>query len=243
MYVAICDDEKEFTAQMEECMKKIAVNMSGLKWESFGNAEEFIRTYKKDKTRFDVLITDIEMEGMNGVELAMEVRRDNRNIIIFFVTSHTDYAIQCFAPEPMNFFVKPIDYNMVEQNMYRAAERIKSRSRFVTITEDRFPVRLNLFDIIYIEKQDRKTIIHTVEGNHITNKSIQYIQSKLPDDIFVRIYTSYMVNLAYVKKISENRLFIKDMDNTFPVSRTYMGELRRKYISFKERRAFANGDL
>ncbi len=241
MYVAICDDENEHIIQLENCMKKLHQEFPNLRWKSFHDAESFLKEYKKSCNSFDILITDIEMGEMNGVELAMQIRDHNKNIIIFFLTSHTNYAVQCFLPEPMNFWLKPIEYSILENDMRRAAKRIETSLKYITVIEDRFPVRINYMDITYIEKIDRKTIIHTVNGDHTTNKLISHIQSELPEDLFIRIYAGYIVNLHYILKMSAKEVFIKGTKKPLIVSRNYAGELKKRFISFKERKVLSNG--
>lgn len=241
MYVAICDDENEHIIQLENCMMKLRKEFQNLRWKTFGNAESFLEVYNKNKHEFDILITDIEMAGMNGVELAAQIREGNSNIIIFFLTSHTEYAIQCFRPEPMNFWLKPIEYSVFENDMKRAAQRIEAFQRYITIIEDRFPIRINYMDIKYIEKKERKTIIHTTTGSHCTNKLISHIQSELPEDLFVRIYISYIVNVSYVLSMSDKYVYIKGNKEPLILSRNYAGELRKRFISFKERKVLRNG--
>ena len=241
MYVAICDDEIEHINQLENHMIKLREELKNLRWKTFDNAEDFLKTYNNGGYEIDILITDIEMGMMNGVQLAMKIREINKNIIIFFLTSHTDYAIQCFRPEPMNFWIKPIEYGLFECDMKRAAQRIEESQKYITIMEDRFPIRINYTDIKYIEKLDRKTIIHTTSGEHYTNKLISHIQSELPEESFVRIYISYIVNLAYVSKISDKDVFVKGEKTPLIVSRNYIGDLRKRFIAFKERKVLSNG--
>ena len=243
MYIAICDDEEESIIQVKEYIEKINQQLSCLECSSFKNAESFLAGYKKDKTHFDILITDIEMDSIDGVDLAQQIRDENPNIIIIFITSHVDYAVRCFRPEPLAFWVKPIDYGVVKQDILRAVDRINDMTSHITIMEERFPVRLDLKDIKYIEKLERKTIIHTTDKKHYVNKSVSYLQNKLPSCIFVRIYISYIVNLEHVKSISNKELVIKGSGEILPVSRNYIADLREKYINFNERKYFYNVDI
>ena len=243
MNIAVCDDEKECVEKIETHLQKLKKTYVNLKWKLFYNAEEMLSYISLGNNTFDILITDIEMGEMNGIELASVMRKNDKNLIIFFLTSHTDYAIQCFRPEPMNFWVKPIDYNILEQDIARAAERINQSMRCITITEERYPVRLNVRDIVYIEKSDRKIVLHMTDGStHTTNKLISHIYAELPEDVFAMSYQSFIVNLSHIKILREKELVLRETDEILPVGRTYTDNLRKRFIKYRERRAFGDGN-
>ncbi len=240
--VAICDDEEEWVIRMEHYLKKFRENHKEweIKWDSFYSAEELLNYYEQNGNEVDILITDIEMKGLNGVDLANKIRSMDKNIVIFFLTSHTEYAIQCFRPEPMNFWVKPVSYNSFSEDLCRAIQRIDKAIRYISIIEERHTIRLNVDNIIYIEKEERKTLIHMINGVHITNKLLSQIEHELPAELFVRIYQSYIVNLAFVKVLKEKHIILKHTGQSLNVGRTYAENLKRRFIEYKERVAFGD---
>ena len=240
--VAICDDEEEWVIRMEHYLKKFRESHKEweIKWDSFYSAEELLNYYEQNGNEVDILITDIEMKGLNGVDLANKIRSMDKNIVIFFLTSHTEYAIQCFRPEPMNFWVKPVSYNSFSEDLCRAIQRIDKAIRYISIIEERHNIRLNVDNIIYIEKEERKTLIHMINGVHITNKLLSQIEHELPAELFVRIYQSYIVNLAFVKVLKEKHIILKHTGQSLNVGRTYAENLKRRFIEYKERVAFGD---
>ena len=240
--VAICDDEEEWVIRMEHYLKKFRESHKEweIKWDSFYSAEELLNYYEQNGNEVDILITDIEMKGLNGVDLANKIRSMDKNIVIFFLTSHTEYAIQCFRPEPMNFWVKPVSYNSFSEDLCRAIQRIDKAIRYISIIEERHTIRLNVDNIIYIEKEERKTLIHMINGVHITNKLLSQIEHELPAELFVRIYQSYIVNLAFVKVLKEKYIILKHTGQSLNVGRTYAENLKRRFIEYKERVAFGD---
>ena len=240
--VAICDDEEEWVIRMEHYLKKFRESHKEweIKWDSFYSAEELLNYYEQNGNEVDILITDIEMKGLNGVDLANKIRSMDKNIVIFFLTSHTEYAIQCFRPEPMNFWVKPVSYNSFSEDLCRAIQRIDKAIRYISIIEERHTIRLNVDNIIYIEKEERKTLIHMINGVHITNKLLSQIEHELPAELFVRIYQSYIVNLAFVKVLKEKHIILKHTGQSLNVGRTYAENLKRRFIEYKERVAFGD---
>lgn len=239
MYIAVCDDEKECRDNIEKHLTKLK-RIYKIKYESFRSAEELLEFYKENGNIFDVLITDIEMQDMNGIELANIVRERDKGVVIFFLTSHTEYAIQCFRPEPMDFWVKPVDFDTVKSDIKRAYEKIDQSVQSIKITEKRTSIRLRYNDIIYLEKLDRKTLIHTKEKTYITNKLLSEYCRQLRSDMFVRIYQSYIVNVEYIKVLKDEEVELYEVNRKLPVGRTYASDLRDIFINFKERSAFGD---
>lgn len=240
MNIAICDDQDESIEVIVDYLTKFRQTYRNISWEAFYSAEELLDYYETNKNEFDVLITDIEMTQLNGVELANRIRTIDKKIVIFFLTSHTEYAIQCFRPEPMNFWVKPVSYDLFAEDLCRAMKRIKNadRHKYISIIEERHTIRLNTEDIVYIEKEERKTKIHMVNSIHKTNKLLSEFEAELPRGIFVRIYQSYIVNIAFVKVLKEKSVILNGTDQILDVGRTYAENLKLRFIEYKERKAF-----
>lgn len=238
MYIAICDDENESVNRVEGFVRKFQQMHHDVKWEIFNSAEEFTGFYKNNPNAFNVLITDIEMKETSGLELANAVRKTDSGIIIFFMTSHTEYAIQCFEPEPLNFWVKPKKEDTVLYDLERAYSRISRERRYITITEKRASVRIKLDDVIYFEKIDRKTKIYTKNDEHIADETLASLARRLPEDTFVRIYQSYIVNAEYIKVLRGGEVELYDSGIKLPVGRSYADNLKRVFIRQKERSAF-----
>ena len=79
-----------------------------------------------------------------------------------------------------------------------------------------------------------------INGVHITNKLLSQIEHELPAELFVRIYQSYIVNLAFVKVLKEKHIILKHTGQSLNVGRTYAENLKRRFIEYKERVAFGD---
>ena len=109
MRVAICDDETEVIKKLAGYIDRFASEYGNIKTKTFHSAEDVVDYYKTNGNVFDVLITDIELGSSDGIELADWVRNRDENVYIFFITSHTEYAIHCFRPCPLNFWGQAIE--------------------------------------------------------------------------------------------------------------------------------------
>jgi len=236
MYIAICDDEITYIEQLEEYLVRLRDIYHNLRWKVFKNAENIFEFYQRNGNKFDILITDIELDNISGVELANAIRERDKNIIIFFLTNYKEYAIQCFRAEPLNFWVKPVSYDVLCEDFKRAYSRITQSQEYIPIIENRQIKEVKYCDIIYLEKWERKTIVHTPIYDYKTNKSLSDFQKNLDMKLFARIYQTYIINLSYVVNFSNSGVKLKGVNEMLPIGRTYLEEFKKKLIRYKERR-------
>lgn len=236
MYIAICDDDKQYLAKVDKYMQRFQKTFGDVKWRLFERAEDVWEYYKRNGNKFDVLITDIEMGEMSGIELANSVRERDRNVIIFYMTNYTEYAVKCFRAEPLNFWVKPLSYKVVSEDLQRAHDRILQSREYVTIIENRERKDIKYNDIIYLETWGKKTLIHTCRHDYKTNKSLSDFQRELDKDRFVRVNQTYIINYEYVRDFTKNSIEIYDVNGSMPIGRTYMEDWRKGFMNYNRRR-------
>lgn len=236
MYIAICDDEDEYIKILDEFLVRLQQTYHGLKWKIFKCAEDVLNFYQRNGNRFDILITDIEMGNISGIELANTVRNRDRNVIIFFLTSYREYAIQCFRAEPLNFWVKPLLYDIIQEDFKRAYSRIVQSQEYITIIENREVKEIKYDDILYFEAWGKKTLIHTLMCDYTTNKSLSHFQKELDGNHFVRVNQTYIINFAYIESFSDTSLELKSVQGSIPIGRTYLNDWKKGLMRYKKRR-------
>lgn len=234
MRVAICDDEAEVINKLTGYINRFASEYGNIKIKKFNSAEDVVEYYKTNGNVFDVLITDIELGSADGVELAGWVRNRDENVYIFFITSHTEYAIRCFRPCPMNFWVKPLSYEQFCDDFNRVVRLMQRHNEYIEIISERTAVRLRCSDIIYIEREKRRTVVHTREQQYITSKSLAEFENELDPERFIRIYQSDIINLEKVKRVIKKEVELDGIEGRFEIGRIYMSDFKRRYIRFKE---------
>lgn len=238
MRIAICDDENEWINQIESYIDRIKPAYTKIEQDVFNSGEELLLHYERSGNVYDILILDIEMKGLSGIEVAEIIRERDPDVNIFFLTSHTDYVYECFRPMPMNFWRKPITYDEFESDIRRAYMRMENSEKYIKITENRERIRLKCKDIIFIENKDRKSWIYTASEIYKVNKLLSEFERQLDDKVFVRVYKSFIVNLAYIHKLKENEIELYNNNTIIPISRTYKADLINSYMSFKEKENF-----
>lgn len=236
--IAICDDDYTWIEYIEEYITKIKEIYKETECDTFTTGEALLQHYETNGNIYDIVILDIEMGDTSGIEVAQKIRNRDSAVCIFFLTNHKDYVYDCFKPLPMNFWIKPVEYEVFKEDIMRAYKYIKESSDYIKVVENRKRIRLKCDEIIYIENKDRKSWIYTVSGVHKTNKLLSDLMRDLDNKVFVRVYKSFIINLRHVHVINEDYLKLYNSDEKIPISRTYKKELIDKYINLKERGSF-----
>lgn len=179
MKIAICDDENEWINHIEGHIDRLKKIYDDIECDVFYSGEDLLRCYKENGNIYDIAILDIELENITGIDLAKIMRAMDSELIIFFLTSHTEYVFESFKAEPLNFWVKPVSYETVKEDIQRAYTRIKKSEKYISIVEKRQRIRLKCKDIVFIENKDRKSWINTSSRVYKVNKLLSEFEREL----------------------------------------------------------------
>lgn len=221
MNIAICDDEITCIEQLEKYLDIFSKKHKHIKWEAFYSSEELLEYYEHTPNKFDVLITDIEMNTINGVELANIIRTKDNAIIIFFLSNHEEYMRQCFKPSPLNFWDKPIKYEQFENDMEEALLRLKENQKVFAFKMDNTRFRIPYSNICYFESFGKKIILATSEQRYEFYGSCSKYEKYWENLGFIKINRGYYINSSYILSLSGQEIILKN-GCKFPVSRANM---------------------
>ncbi len=199
--VAIVEDEQEAAKKLISFFNKYAYENSVLfETECYSDGESFIDSY----AGFDIVLMDIELTGMNGLDTVRKLRALDDNIMVIFVTNMAQFAVQGYEVEAFDFMVKPFTYYSFSVRLSRALKRLKTRrSKDLWVSVTHYGKRrISSSDIKYIEVMGHKITYHTVNGNFESFGSMQKVQEDLKGLPFELCNRCYLVNLRYVTGIS-----------------------------------------
>ena len=225
--IAICDDDAIILKTLGKYFGKL--NDATIKYDIYNSADTLYRYVEEQGTVYDVFILDIEMQGMNGLELAQKIREKDSNCLIIFLTNYSQYVFSVFEVITFDFLRKPLEYSEFEN-------LIKKIKRYFNITKGVFvfSYRKNSFsipfeEIYYIEKSGRRAYLYSKDKEYIFNMTLNEIWKQLDSGAFVAIYPSCIVNLFYVRERDE--LILKTGDKLF-VSKKYCQEVKKRHLRF-----------
>lgn len=174
----------------------------------------------------DLIFLDIEMPGINGIEFA---RRLPERCMVVFTTAYTEYAIDGFDVDALDYLVKPIDPDRFNKAVDRAisyksiidetrVEVEETSSEFIIVKADRKYVRIKTEEIICVEGLKDYVIIHTPERKVITRMTIKALEDTLPQNKFLRVNKSYIVNKEKIDSFDNNDITVGEMEISIGLS-------------------------
>ena len=224
---AICDDNEAYIQYIAELASRWAErNAASLELECFASAEAFLFRYA-ERRDFDVLLLDIEMTGMDGVELARTVRRDNEDVQIVFITGYTDYIAQGYEVSALHYLMKPVNEEKFDQVLTRAASRLARNEPFLTLELPGETVRVSLPEIRYIDVRQNYTTVHAKQ-EYTLKRPLAEFEASL-DRRFYRMGRSCIVNLTYIRRVTRTEAELTDGE-LLPLPRGQYEKLNRAII-------------
>jgi two-component system LytT family response regulator len=204
-----------------------------------------------DKVKPDLLFLDVQMPGMTGFDVLDEIEHEP---YVIFITAYDQYAIQAFEKNAVDYLLKPLDEERFKLAIDRALKRKKlEEGRLEDLLGSMRPARaprsydshvfvqkseklfnLPVDEITHLEASGDYTIISTKNDQFVSSSGIGKLEELMNPDIFIRVHRSTIINVNYLKEIERhfNGGMVVKMQNgkSFPVSRTYAKQIRRKVV-------------
>ena len=198
-HIAIVEDEIEYQEQLKEYLRTYQTE-HGLEFQVsvYNDGAEILEGYSP---RFDIILLDIEMPKVNGMDAAEQIRTMDESVVLMFITNMASYAIRGYGVGALDFVMKPINYYTFSMKMTRALKRVKQKEqKQILLTLPDGVKKLELNEIYFIEVQNRMLYYHTVEGDYIVRGTMQAAESMMAEYPFAKCNHWYLVNLMHVKE-------------------------------------------
>lgn len=228
LHVAICDDEENeieyLKHAVEDWTKKedILTNI-----ETYASAESFLFQYEECKN-YQILLLDVEMSGMTGIDLAKKIRQYQDNVEIIFITSHFEFIGEGYEVDALHYLVKPVKASKVEEVLSKAKQKIESGEPSIIIHYNGEIVKIYEKKILYLEAFSHYITIYTKDKEYKIKANISTFAQELSED-FYQTHRSYIVSLKHIMRISRDSV---TLDNAVqvPLARGKYDQINRAYI-------------
>lgn len=188
--------------------------------------------------RPDIVFLDIEMNSHNGITMAKELPE---NTCLIFTTAYSQYALDGFNVDAIDFLHKPVFYPRFERAMQKAMLLVNAKESHtkkrdtITLKVEYKTVVVDVDDISYVEAMDNYVkVSRPFQPTLISQITMKEMESLFPTDRFIRVHRSFIVSLDSIDKFSNRRIFLKNYDKYIPVGRTYNDSFNNLYTIFKQ---------
>lgn len=226
--IAVCDDsaaDTEYISALVKGWTEESCNIADI--DTFPSSEAFLFHYADDKS-YDILLLDIEMGDINGVELAKEIRAVNSSVQIIFITGYNDYISEGYEVEALHYLLKPISREKLFPVLCRAAEKMRHNEQVMLIESDGEMVRVPLCEIRFLEARQNYVTVHA-KREYTVRGTLGETEKEL-DRRFFRTGRSFIVNLIYISRVTKTDIYLSD-GSVVPLPRGMFEPLNRAIIS------------
>lgn len=225
MKTVICDDEPLFRAQLSELIRKEDEDACVLEADS---AEDLMEIAKDAQ----LIFLDIQMEGTDGVTAARRLRENGFSIPIIFVTAVKDYIFDAFDVDAFWYLIKPVneaDFRYVYRKAKNSIIRQKGAEKLIFHTK-KTTYSLSPGQILYVENDRKKVILHTKDENIVIYASMQEMEEKLGEQ-FYRCHRGYLVNLEHIDAYGRDAIHLDDGSAVY-LAREKYAEFTKIYMKY-----------
>ena len=232
--LAICEDGDTIRAQLHSLCQEILIeNDIEHSIMDFASAQQLDDVLTEGNSPFNLLLLDIQMEGLTGMELAQSLRQRGDRVSIIFVTGCEDYLPEGYSVQPIHFLLKPVSRESLASAL-RTDWQLNHRPKTIVLRIGSKTVQLALAEIRYIESYDHNIIVHQAEGDRTYFLSLTDFEKQMPRDQFCRCHNSYLVNMSFAEEISRMELSLRG-GVCLPVGRAYYKTLQSAFIRYLNR--------
>lgn len=232
MQMAICDDSREDRKSLRKLLEAYAAE----KQQTFEIAEYSsgidLCADKDYLQACRIIFLDINMEDMDGLETARQIKAVCSQIHIILVTAYINYALDGYKVKASRFLIKDELVSTIYECMDDILEEIKQSDYTISFSFVEGNVSLRMDEIIYIETNRHKNLFYTKKQTYSIYKKLDDIEMELKGQGFVRIHQSFLVNMRYIQKISSYVMKLTT-GKEISVPKSRYPEVKRQYTLFK----------
>ena len=237
MRIGICDDEKivieSVKRELEEVAEKLQIVMDIYEYQT---GEELLIDILK--RQIEVVLLDIDMPGMSGMDTANRLMEQSPLLNIIFLTNREDMVFQALQYRPLRFIRKNHIREELSEAIDAATKKIASEMYVVFFGIGKIDKKFAIKDILYIESRKHYLDIHMQEEIQQFRGRISDCEKGLGDYGFIRVHKGYLVNIRYIKSFLSDAVVL-DNKERIPLSRNRVDEVKIQYTKGVER--FVNG--
>lgn len=233
--IAICDDEIALCSYLENILLKISEEYQLMfDIDIFYTGQGLMNMLESEC--YNLLFLDIEIPDYDGIYISNFIRNElsNESLQIAYISSKTTYALQLFDFRPINFIIKPFNYESINKVIIKYLKINNINTHIFSYKKRHAIYNISLSDIMYFESKGRKIIIHTINGCDDFYNSLDEIYPTVKHCHFLFIHKSLLVNCLYISKFEHTQIRLTD-NSYLPISQARRTEIKTQYLEIKRK--------
>ena len=228
--IAVCDDSDADRQYVSNLVRRWAYRGEHeIELREFSSAESFLFDFS-DESDYDLLLLDIEMDGMDGVTMAKKVRAVSETVQIIFITGYSDYIADGYDVSALHYLMKPVDEGKLMSVLDRAAEKLAKNEKALCFETNDSIVRIPIYKIRYADVYGNYVTIHAAEDIKV-RMTLGELAKEL-DQRFLRVGRSFIVNLTKISRVSKTEIKLTD-GSSIPLPRGAYESVNRAIIDMR----------
>ncbi len=228
--IAVCDDSAEFSLQAERMIESWPNRPAGVQCHGYANGDDLISAHRKKP--FDIILLDVVMPMLNGIDAAREIRQHDRNVKIVFLTGSVEFALDSYSVKASNYLLKPVSAQKLYACLDELAEEKAANAVTVVVRGICATHKLPLNSIEYVEAQNKHLVFSLLDGSTVeTTDSMQTFSERLTvNDGFFRCHRSYIVNMNHIQTHTASEIRMRS-GSCIPIARNSHKEFQTAYFA------------
>lgn len=243
--IALCDDETVIVNRISNLLQdyRASNGETAIYVDKYNNPLLLLKTFKEGK--YNLILLDIDMKPLNGLELAERIRKIDKKVYIVFITGYQEYALRASRIHTFAYLVKPISQDKIFWMMNEYYDYCQQLSQnedmsLLVVASNGSDIAIEANKILYIEQYRNKTLIVYGDGHVETYTTLKEIQSQLQPS-FAQCNKSYIVNMDKITKRERTACILKN-GKEIPIGRSFQKEFRGVYLKHVDKYIYSHLD-
>lgn len=232
--IAICDDEAVQGDIVERMVQEGSADLQiRTHIHKFQSGAKLITWLDEESPTIDIAFLDMEMDGMDGIEVARAIRERSVDALIIFITGYRDYVFDVFELGTFRYLLKPVSretFKKAFRDAIQATEKevTATENDFLMINKNKERIMIKYSSMKYLEKYKNKIIVKTDNEDVEFYGTFSELNYLLTDHRFMKVHQGYIANMDKVELITSKEVLFKD-GSRIPVSRRNAKEVRDNF--------------
>lgn len=197
-----------------------------VKTDTYANGEMLLYDIMDDHFIFDLILLDIEMPGISGMEIVQTIKPTLPNVKVIFITSHMKYAIDSFELSIFRYVPKTDLHRRLTYAITDALKLIMlEEDKFYTVLTANRLEKVSYRDILYIQRDGKNAALHTSNRIILVRKSLQAVYAELDAEEFLFIERGCIVNLIHITQLKNSTVYLEN-NITLGISRSHLQDVK-----------------